>query len=231
MALEKDVGDCFPLWFWFTLIDSLCFQHQHFSSCHSTSYTRVVFTYQQFLTNRATWIVVHSKIVFTTTFIYWIFEENQTEKSWIHHQLNYFNHNSYIFICPTAILTELHELIRDFFGIKDGTLSSMLPFFAGVCVSVVWQLIAFRKTTTSRPNIAFKEAVMKLKGYHSHAVIEAALIVILCLGNWVCWTRSFIRFCISCPQEQNKLNLCFLLLCCSLTKWEIKIHFHRDHVT
>lgn len=137
---------------------------------------------------------------------------------------------------PTVIMAELHELIRDFLDwrMDEGTSpSSVFPVFACVsvyvCLSVMERLISRLKT--SRPNFEVEEAVVKLKGYRSHAVIEAALIAILSLGNWVCWTRSFIRFCISCPQEQNKLNLCFLLLCCSLTKWEIKMHFHTDHVT
>lgn len=50
-----------------------------------------------------------------------------------------------------------------------------------VCLSVVERLISRLKT--SRPDFEVGEAVVKLKGYRSHAVIEAALIVILSLGN------------------------------------------------
>lgn len=59
------------------------------------------------------------------------------------------------------------------------TLSSVFPVY--VCLSVVEQLISRLKTST--PNFEVGEAVVKLKGYRSHAVIEAALIVILSLGN------------------------------------------------
>lgn len=84
----------------------------------------------------------------------------------------------YYSLDTTVIMAELHELIRDFFGLKDGPLSSLFPVFAlllcvCVSVSVAERLISRLKTTTSRRDTEVKEAVVKLKGYRSHTVIEA----------------------------------------------------------
>lgn len=65
------------------------------------------------------------------------------------------------------------------------------------------------------------EGADKAGDLQSRAVIAGALAP---TADAVRQTFPFIRFCISCPQEQNKLSVCFFFRrICSLPRGQIKI--------